>query len=301
MDYIFDFGANSGQNLEYYLSRARKVIAVEANPKLCEFIENEFREAIDSKRLTVENFVITDDYEHSGSEVDFYIHRKSSRHSQFQIPEEVEDFEMTRVKSITASQLIERHLSSLNEVFYVKIDLEGFDSQILKDLFKNEIYPDFISAESHTIETFSVLINSAKYKSFALIDGSKVPKYQWKSVDNVNKHFPRHSAGPFGEDIVGKWFDANTFFQILSLENMGWKDIHASKYSGDFVTALEFKYLLRRLINLILVQFYQKTIPLGFRRKSAYLRYIFKISKLKNIYKISRLRYVFKTIFRNLR
>ena len=32
---IFDFGANHGQNFDYFLSKADIVIAIEANTKIC--------------------------------------------------------------------------------------------------------------------------------------------------------------------------------------------------------------------------------------------------------------------------
>ena len=39
---IFDFGANEGQNVSYFLDRAYYVVCVEANPILCEKIKNDF-------------------------------------------------------------------------------------------------------------------------------------------------------------------------------------------------------------------------------------------------------------------
>jgi predicted RNA methylase len=39
---IYDFGANVGSNLGYYLAKADRVVAVEANPALCRAIEERF-------------------------------------------------------------------------------------------------------------------------------------------------------------------------------------------------------------------------------------------------------------------
>ena len=39
---IYDFGANNGDDIPYYLMKADEVIAVEANPKLCDVIKNRF-------------------------------------------------------------------------------------------------------------------------------------------------------------------------------------------------------------------------------------------------------------------
>jgi FkbM family methyltransferase len=297
IDYIFDFGANSGQNLEYYLARANKVIAVEANPKLCEDIQNEFKEEIFSNKLVVANFVLTDSIALSGKEVDFYINIKSSAFSQFQTPKKIDDFKKIKVPAITPSKIVKNFLSSSTNSFYIKIDLEGFDSQVLKDLFKHQIYPDFVSVEAHTIDGFASLINSEFYKSFTLIDGSKVPKYQWITDLGNAKNFRRHSAGPFGKDIVEKWFDAKSFYRLLAFENLGWKDIHASKLSNNVEESLSARFVVKKSINLILITVYYRLIPYKLRKSISRLRYLFKFSKLKNVHKISRLKYVFRTLF----
>ncbi len=300
VDYIFDLGANSGQNLDYYLSRAKKVIAVEANPRLCDQIRNEFKDSIDNKRLVVENVAITGKREFSGARVDFFVHTKSSVHSQMSMPENVNNFEKIKVLSITSSQIIEKYLVPHDATFYVKIDLEGFDSQVLRDLFKHQIYPDYISAESHTIETFSAFLESGVYKSFTLIDGRKVPKYKWRASDNTLHSFRRHSAGPFGHDIAGKWFAPEAFFQLLALEKMGWKDIHASKLSDKCREQLNTRYLVSKICRIVAGGVYQKTFSSRAQEKFSKLNYFFAFSKIKNIYKISWIKHAYKTIFSDL-
>ena len=42
---IYDFGANNGVDIPYYLLKADLVIAVEANPKLCAQIQDRFSNA----------------------------------------------------------------------------------------------------------------------------------------------------------------------------------------------------------------------------------------------------------------
>ena len=50
---IYDLGANNGDNIEYYLLKSDLIIAVEANPKLCDFITKKFQQEIDNKKLIV--------------------------------------------------------------------------------------------------------------------------------------------------------------------------------------------------------------------------------------------------------
>lgn len=286
-DYIFDLGANSGQNLDYYLSRAKKVIAVEANPKLCELIRSKFEYSIEAKRLIVENVAITGDLGLSGTNMDFFVHTKSLVHSQLSKPENINDFEKIQILSMTASQIIKKYLIPQEARFYVKIDLEGLDSLVLRDLFKNQIYPEYISAESHTIATFSAFLEPGVYKSFTLIDGSKVTDHKWKSSDNTFNSFLRHSAGPFGRDIKGKWFKEEAFFQLLALKKLGWKDIHASKHPENSKEELDTTYLLSKICQIVASSIYRKIVPLQQRKRFDKSTYLFSFSKLKNIYKIS--------------
>ena len=56
---IFDLGANVGGNLEYYLTKAEKVVAVEANPSLCKGIRKKYHEYINSQNLYLVDACIT--------------------------------------------------------------------------------------------------------------------------------------------------------------------------------------------------------------------------------------------------
>lgn len=59
---IYDFGANNGDDIPYYLLKADVVVAVEANPKLCNAISNRFENYISDGRLFVENCVLAETY-----------------------------------------------------------------------------------------------------------------------------------------------------------------------------------------------------------------------------------------------
>ena len=228
---IYDFGSNNGDDIPYYLLKGDVVVAVEANPVLASGIKNRFQKEISSGRLHVENCVLTAD-EHSG-EVPFYIHKHKDGHvlSQFPRPNETEiaNYEEVLLPSRSVLSILEQ----FGPPYYIKIDIEGYDAVILRELFAHDIYPPFISAESHSIEIFSLLHSSGRYPSFNLIDGDSVPRkyvnYPVKTENGVVQYsFPTHSAGPFGEDIADPWMTADNFFTLLALEGLGWKDIHAS-------------------------------------------------------------------------
>jgi len=43
---IYDFGANRGDNIPYYLMKSDRVVAIEANPVLCNIIRERFSDEI---------------------------------------------------------------------------------------------------------------------------------------------------------------------------------------------------------------------------------------------------------------
>lgn len=124
-------------------------------------------------------------------------------------------------------------VSQYGDPYYVKIDIEHYDHGILRALFENDIKPPYISAESHNIEVFLLLISMGRYNSFKLVEGSSVSRhYKRHRIVTLSGteiySFPHHSAGPFGEDVNGHWMSKDVFFRVLGLSGMGWRDIHAT-------------------------------------------------------------------------
>jgi FkbM family methyltransferase len=224
---IYDFGSNNGDNIPYYLKKSDVVVAVEANPILCQEIRNRFKREITNKKLFLESCVLTTSANYE--EVYFYIHKNCHTLSQFPQPKDPENFEKILLPSKSVLQII----SEYGAPYYIKIDIENYDDAILRTLFENDIRPPFISAESHSIKTFALLAGIGNYDAFKLVQGWTVPiKFKNHKIAIENDFeiysFPPHSGGPFGDDIPGVWMTANSFFQFLAYEKLGWKDVHAS-------------------------------------------------------------------------
>jgi FkbM family methyltransferase len=226
---IYDFGANNGDDIPYYLKRAELVVAVEADISLCEFMRQRFKNEIEDRRLIVENCVITVGAE---TEVPFYIHKKEHVLNQFPKPREkdIESFSEVMLPAATPLRLIQRH----GAPYYIKIDVENYDKDILEHLFTNDIRPPFISAESHSVDVFCILVAQGHYKSFKLVEGRNVHlpindiAIQGDDGRIERFSFPPHSAGPFGDDIKGEWLTAENCMRLLSYRGLGWKDLHAT-------------------------------------------------------------------------
>ena len=236
MKTIYDFGSNNGDDIPYYLLKSDKVISIEANPALCEFIRDRFKEEILKGRLIVENCAIT---ESCDGNIDFYLHDKYHVRSTLVAPGKApdeggftdKDFTRINIKAISVGSLIKQY----GKPYYAKIDIEGYDENLLNAFVLNQIIPPYISVESHTIGVFALLSEKLGYKSFKLVDGRSVGSIYSRSIfhspvldKQVLYSFPHHSAGPFGNDIHGEWMDKKTLLKVLAIQGLGWKDIHAS-------------------------------------------------------------------------
>jgi len=227
---IYDLGSNNGDDIPYYLHKGDLVVAVEANPSLAEGIRRLFAGEIRRGLVVVENCVLTADS--SLQLVPFFVHR--SNHVLSQFPPPAPDVAGEYLEMALPARPLKEVFSEHGEPYYVKVDLEHYDALILEALFREEIRPPFISAESHSVDIFCLLVTSGKYRAFKLVDGSSVSQrfgnhsIKGKNGD-VRYSFPPHSAGPFGEDIPGPWLTATNMFKLLAYQGLGWKDIHATQ------------------------------------------------------------------------
>jgi FkbM family methyltransferase len=224
---IYDFGSNNGDDIPYYLRKADLVVAVEANPFLVENIKVRFADELSVGRLVIEPHVLSVDA--TSCSVAFYLHKTNHVLSQFSQPEDLIQFEKIMVPSVNVIDLVQRY----GQPYYIKIDIEHYDAEILRALFEHNIKPPYISAESHSIMTFALLVSLGGYESFALVDGhgvaEKYKKHRIKTLSGAEIYsFPYQSAGPFGEDISDTWMTPDNFFRLLAFEGLGWKDIHAT-------------------------------------------------------------------------
>lgn len=172
---IYDLGCHNGSNIPYYLLKADVVIAVDANPKVCEIIRSRFKKEIKQKRLIVNNFIIT--HQKSGSYDSFYIFEDLDVCSTvfpetklFYKNKKLEKSDYSEVKVITKNIL--DLVDDYGNPFYIKIDLENYDHIILKEIFKNKITPKYISSECHNNDVFNLMIAQDEYNYFKLLKGN---------------------------------------------------------------------------------------------------------------------------------
>ncbi len=251
---IYDFGMNNGNNLPYFLTKAERVIGVEANPVLCSLVEKEFADYINNGRLVVVNCILSD--QDNGEEAEFYIHKTRHKLSQFPRPDDsiINDYQIIKLPQRTASSIIFEY----GEPLYIKIDIEHYDQYVLQEICNKNIKPEYISVEAHDFIVYDIL-KKMGYKIFNIVTGKLIPElYRDVSImdylgNPVHYSFPFHSAGPYGPDITkSPWMTAWQMNLFLTGIRPGWKDIHASSVDltqGQFWWALStlFPIILRKL------------------------------------------------------
>ena len=229
---IFDLGMNNGDDAAFYLARGFRVIALDANPTLCQSAEQRFREAIEDGRLTIVNAAI---WETPGEKI-FYVNLDNDHWSSLDIGWAGRD--ASRCKEITV------RCATLSELFnefgvphYLKIDVEGVDHTVLDQLRGNNLLPQYVSVEDCRFGfQYLEALASCGYDGFKLLDQSTVPHM---TDPETGKDFPPGSSGPFGEDVPGNWLsydDMVAFYSTTVRDRQGnrlaprsqWWDIHCS-------------------------------------------------------------------------
>lgn len=227
---IYDIGMHNGDDTEYYLKKGFRVVAVEANPLLCEAGRARFAEHIKSGRLKIHNVAIAAE---AGS-IKFYVNDKKSVLSSLIRPSDMTDWREVECQARPLTSILE----APDQTEFIKLDIEGADLLALEDLYRKSVFPPDISCEAHRVEVVCKLI-SMGYQRFKLVRCSVIGKKDKASKiltsdGTVLMHkFAKHSSGPFGNDLPGRWMTAD---QVLYawlgrhvLYGGGWYDVHASR------------------------------------------------------------------------
>ena len=235
---IYDLGACRGENLNYYLSKADQVVAVEANPENCEFIREKFSREIKNQNLILLNCIVGT--ESNKDTANFYIHKKNYLLGQFPTPKNFDDFRKINMAYFNVLELFQKY----GTAYYIKIDLEEYDHIVLKKILNERIKFCYISAEIKKIKDFALFFEFKDNYAFKFVDGHNV-KFAYNN-------FLENSAGPFGNDIKGSWITYENFYKLLEfkLTQNGWLDVHCSLIDQKENTTFGFKYfILDRLFN----------------------------------------------------
>jgi FkbM family methyltransferase len=227
---VFDLGFHNGDDTDYYLSKGFRVIAVEANPDLVAEGKVRFEKYISAKKLVLLNMAISDVKE----KVSFYIHPTKPDWSSCN--KKLAEIDGSKSRKIVVDTVSFRGLCrQFGTPFYVKVDIEGSDILVAKELYSLKQKPEYISFETSKqtyMAVFSWLYVSG-YKKFQLVNQQNNP------IRCGDYKFTKYSSGFFGNYLSkDRWLDFNEalsrymkYKELKVIDNqelaLGWLDIHA--------------------------------------------------------------------------
>ena len=103
---VFDLGMHNGDDTAYYLSRGFDVVALDANPKLCEQAQTRFQTAIDEGRLRIFNAAIWD----KNGETTFFVNLDNDHWSSLDINWATRDgsrYKEISIRCVTFSSMVD--------------------------------------------------------------------------------------------------------------------------------------------------------------------------------------------------
>ncbi len=253
---IFDVGMNDGKDTAFYLHRGYEVVAVEANPQMCEAAAKRFKDPLQQGRLHIENVAIHE----SGGVRPFYV---SERNDWCSFDLSIASrgnlcYATIPMQCTTLSTLLEKY----GVPFYLKIDIEGADTYCLKSL-RAECLPIYVSVECGSSFISDVnRLGELGYRKFKLINQCNLLALPYETQEpllhQLRRRFKRKlrnakagrwrddwsfeygCTGGFGEEADGAWLSLNGVLErraswLQSFERLGlhpysfWYDLHAAR------------------------------------------------------------------------
>jgi FkbM family methyltransferase len=232
MALAFDCGTNNGDDTDYYLKKGYAVVAIEANPSLCSYAAQRFKSEILNGQLSIANVALADEV----GTAEFFVHKLHSVLSTLETRSTTSgEWEAVRVATTPLSKLV----SEFGQPELLKLDIEGLDLSVLREIRGSGFFPLNISIEAHKVEVLAELI-SMNYSRFKIIPCSWVGNVEsWTNIsincldgNHVDYTFMPHSSGPYGDDAPGEWMDPekalDTWLSREKIFGPGWFDIQAS-------------------------------------------------------------------------
>ncbi len=239
---IFDFGFHNGDDTDFYLAKGFNVVAVEANPDLVQKGIERFNRHISDGQLVLVNKAVSD----TVGVQNFYIHPVKTDWSS--CLQELAESDGSKAKVVTVETTC---LADLCRQFgvprYLKVDVEGCDLMVARQLSQLQEKPKFVSFEISKRDyagLFAYLYVSG-YVAYQLVNQANnvgrvalTVTVEGKAIDYK---FSQYSSGYFGEDLPhDRWLSYEEalvryikYKELKQIDNkelgLGWLDLHARR------------------------------------------------------------------------
>ncbi len=212
---IYDVGAHKGEDTEFYLKKGFSVIAKEAMPEFCGFLERKFANFVKEGQLKILNVAVSK----IAGPIDFYIDEMMSIWGTTNLAwvrrNELFGGGKTRKIFVEARPLMDI-IEEYGVPHYCKIDIEGNDLDALKSLIGSNEVPPFISIESDKRDWNRLMdefmtFRELGYSRYKIVDQTLVkfqtPPRPAREGNDCGHIFDADSSGLFGEELPGAWLD----------------------------------------------------------------------------------------------
>jgi FkbM family methyltransferase len=211
---IYDFGMHIADDTEVYLKKGFRVVAIEADPLLCDAACDRFADEISKGDLVVLNKAIGN---REGA-FDFYVCNEQTTLStaspnvvKAQMRAKGVTFRTVKVAFTTADKI----LSEFGKARFAKIDIEGHDLMCLQQIASGCVLSDYLSFEVdlHTYRQGLAVCQDMGFTRFMLVpqisvNGARAPSPS-KEGKSIDHKFGIGQSGPFGDDLQGEWRNAD--------------------------------------------------------------------------------------------
>jgi len=227
---IYDIGANDGADTAYYLQQGFSVVAIEADPSLCDVLRARFADEITRGMVIVVNAAVMEEDRDATA---LYVSEDNTESSLIR--------SMAERAGPAARQLLVRGrclcslFSEYGLPWYCKIDIEGYDASAVNGMSGCGGRPVYISCEGagrpigeiyederllyHVLDALS----AQGYREFKLVDQERLlvladaghydRLHSWpgrlkaRLERMVGRGVADSVSGPFGEQLAGEWAD----------------------------------------------------------------------------------------------
>lgn len=226
--WIFDVGAHTGEDSDFYLRKGFSVVAIEAHPGHCEALRRRFAAEAAAGRFVLEPCAVGPE----DGDATLFVHpKKGDWHTSY--PEARRgSFERISVRCRRYATIARRH----PRPYYLKIDIEGSERHVIDGL-EPDTLPDYLSIEDNPDWPYLVarLLKLGFGEMQVLEQHYKDrprPPCPTREGRYVDMAFTGHHSGPFGRDLSPEWIRldgieaAASIIQRLSYDGGAWHDLH---------------------------------------------------------------------------